>query len=362
MGRRTARPGEPSRADIERPVGLRFKHLGGFVDELAANVSTGGMFIRTARPHPVGSVFEFELRPASDRPHIAGKAQVVWVRRQRAGEDVDRPAGMGVRFVELDDESRRDIAELVAVQSATGGTPAETGSPEDDPAVVVSTAGAEASAADPPAGAGRPAPASTTPPPPRGRAAAAATDRRGWRPAYVVLVALLVAAFAFVLAQRPPAESPAESPAEPPAESPAESPDSTPQAAAEPSAAPPPAGEPAAAAPRRAGPSRAVEAWAEAWSEQRVEDYLAAYSPRFVPGDGLDRQSWERQRRARLLAPGAIAVGLAFIEVEEVGAGRSRVRFVQAYESDSYRDVVRKVLELENGADGWKIVRETVEP
>jgi len=45
-----------------------------------------------------------------------------------------------------------------------------------------------------------------------------------------------------------------------------------------------------------------------------------------------------------------------------VDTDRSRVRFVQSYESDSYRDVVRKALVIERRGNGWKILQETVEP
>ena len=48
--------------------------------------------------------------------------------------------------------------------------------------------------------------------------------------------------------------------------------------------------------------------------------------------------------------------------VGEIDPERSRVRFVQAYESDSYRDVVRKTLDLKRLDGGWKILREAVEP
>ena len=40
----------------------------------ARDVSTGGMFIRTSRPHPVGAVLEFELRPGDALPAIAAAA------------------------------------------------------------------------------------------------------------------------------------------------------------------------------------------------------------------------------------------------------------------------------------------------
>jgi hypothetical protein len=105
-----------------------------------------------------------------------------------------------------------------------------------------------------------------------------------------------------------------------------------------------------------------VDEWARAWSEQRVDDSIATYSRRFTPPGGLDRPAWETQRRAPILKPRRVEVALALVELEELEPGRSRVRFVQAYESDSYRDVVRKVLDLELTERGWKILRERVEP
>ena len=358
MGRRTARPGEASRADYELPVRLRFKHLGEFIDELVANVSTGGMFIRTARPHPVGSVFEFQLGMGDGGPPVDGKAQVAWIRRR--SDHPGEPAGMGVRFAELDDSSRRRLAEQIAApQEADGGPigvepPADDAPADDDGAaadVPSPDAGASDRAAPRPTAPARPTPAAN-PPLAVGRAAAAASESRRPRLAWLAAAAVLAVVLAYAIWRRPAADPPGEP--RPAAAA----------AVAVEEAAPRPPGEPlpAAEAARPAGQAETLESWALAWSEQRIEDYLDVYSPRFVPSDGLDRASWQRQRRARILAPQTIHVGLAFVEVEEVSEELSRVRFVQSYESDSYSDVVRKVIDLERGADGWKILREAVEP
>ena len=352
MEGRTTRPGEEARIPIEQEIGLRFKHLGEFVAELAANLSTGGMFIRTRQPHPVGSVFEFELRLAGDQPLIAGKAQVAWIRRR--GEAPEEPAGMGVRFVELDDDSRRQVAELVAAREAAGGQPVDLAAPQESSrddappaaggpeAVAASPAvgGTAGAAAAPPSAAAVAAPALLV-----GRAAAAPARRS--RLPWLLLIVVLVAALAAAFWPRPGARttaSPSETPARPAAESAAaEAPDAAVEAAPEPR------------------PADLVEEWARAWSEQRVDDYLATYSPRFEPDGRLSREAWEERRRARLLAPRWIEVGLAFVEIEETGPDRVRVRFVQEYQSDSFHDVVRKYLDLGREADGWKILRESVE-
>ena len=352
MKRRTTRPGEKARIPIEREIGLRFKLRGDFVAELASNLSTGGMFIRTRRPHPVGSVFDFELSLADDRPLIAGKAQVAWVRRRE--ETPEEPAGMGVRFVELDDDSRRHVAELVAGDQTPGGEQAELAAPEEpsrdeapsatggpETAAARPAARGAAVAAAPPAAAA----AGAVPTLPAGRAAAA-PERRSRLP-WILLVAALAAALAVAFWPRPAARTTAsagETPTRPAAES---------AAAEAPVVAVEPAPEP--------GPADLVEEWARAWSEQRVDDYLATYSAGFEPDGGLGREAWQEQRRARLLAPRWIEVGLAFVEMEEIGPDRVRVRFVQEYESDSFHDVVRKFLDLGREADGWKILRESVE-
>ena len=119
MERRKTRPGEAARIALHQAIALRFKRFGDFSDALSADISTGGMFVRAPSPHPVGSVFEFELRLSDEAPPIAGKAQVAWVRRR--SDNADEPIGMGVRFVELADDSRRQIARLVAGPEAGGG-------------------------------------------------------------------------------------------------------------------------------------------------------------------------------------------------------------------------------------------------
>lgn len=114
MIKRTKQKGEQPRAAVERPISLRFHRLGEFLAETTADISSGGMFICTESPHPVASIFEFELRPDDDMPVIRGKAQVAWVRSRAEG--TGRPAGMGARFVELDEAGRQILERLVSGQ------------------------------------------------------------------------------------------------------------------------------------------------------------------------------------------------------------------------------------------------------
>lgn len=101
---------------MARPVAFRFNHFSDFQDGKLVDLSAGGMFVRTDALHPVASVFEFRFRPAADLPTVSGKAQVVWLRGRHGSEDAQ--AGMGARFVELDDQSRRLIERVMGDQGA----------------------------------------------------------------------------------------------------------------------------------------------------------------------------------------------------------------------------------------------------
>ncbi len=105
-------PLRKERIDLQRKVSLKFKEFQGFVTEFSENLSTGGMFIRTSSPQPPGSMFDFEFTLGEDTMLIHGLGEVVWVREEDEG--FDRPAGMGVRFLSLDPDSRQLIDQIVA--------------------------------------------------------------------------------------------------------------------------------------------------------------------------------------------------------------------------------------------------------
>ncbi|MFQ5349088.1 MAG: TIGR02266 family protein [Thermoanaerobaculia bacterium] len=114
-------PFESRRVPLERRITLKFQHRDGFVNEYAANVSLKGMFITAWVPEPCGSVFLFEVQVADRQRLIHGVGEVVWVRE--AEESPERPSGMGVRFLKLDEASREVINGMVDSHVRRGGTP-----------------------------------------------------------------------------------------------------------------------------------------------------------------------------------------------------------------------------------------------
>ncbi|MCH7666708.1 MAG: PilZ domain-containing protein [Acidobacteria bacterium] len=112
--------------------------------------------------------------------------------------------------------------------------------------------------------------------------------------------------------------------------------------------------------PLRETVRRAVKNWARAWSERHVDDYLSFYSEDFRPASGVTRAVWEARRRDRLVTQGAIRVAVVLLEVEEVSPTEMRVTFTQSYQSDRFRDRVRKTLRMSWNDDAWKIAEEIV--
>ncbi|MFQ5349087.1 MAG: TIGR02266 family protein, partial [Thermoanaerobaculia bacterium] len=110
------RPPESQRVPLEREVVLEFEHFSSFIREYSANISLGGMFVKTDQLHLPETVFKFEIRLADDAPLIAGLAKVLWVRETEEG--ASRPTGMGVRFLQLEDEGRRLIEQIVEEHTA----------------------------------------------------------------------------------------------------------------------------------------------------------------------------------------------------------------------------------------------------
>jgi len=92
-----------------------------FIEHHSHDVSRGGIFIKTPSPFLPGTLLKFEIRIADDKPMLQGVGRVVW-KREAAGAGPDKPAGMGVKFIKVDEASRALIDRLVT--SKGGGVSA----------------------------------------------------------------------------------------------------------------------------------------------------------------------------------------------------------------------------------------------
>ncbi|HEY3819337.1 MAG TPA: TIGR02266 family protein [Polyangiaceae bacterium] len=104
-------------------VSLNVRYKSATVDEFIENhahdVSRGGIYIKTANPFPPGTLLKFEIRLASDQAVIAGVGRVVW-KRDAGTSNGERPAGMGVKFIKIDEPSKTVIDRLVNTKPDAG--------------------------------------------------------------------------------------------------------------------------------------------------------------------------------------------------------------------------------------------------
>ena len=104
-------------------VSLNVRYKSATVDEFIENhahdVSRGGIYIKTGSPFPPGTLLKFEIRLASDQAVITGVGRVVWKRDTSQGTS-ERPSGMGVKFIKIDEPSKTVIDRLVNSRSDAG--------------------------------------------------------------------------------------------------------------------------------------------------------------------------------------------------------------------------------------------------
>ena len=95
-----------------------------FIDNQSLDVSVGGVFVKTQTPFAPGTLLKLEILVASEPSSITGVGRVVW-KREPTQATAERPAGMGVKFIKIDDVSRQTIDRLVTAALAAGPAPAE---------------------------------------------------------------------------------------------------------------------------------------------------------------------------------------------------------------------------------------------
>lgn len=100
-----------------------------------------------------------------------------------------------------------------------------------------------------------------------------------------------------------------------------------------------------------------LQGWAAAWSGKTPDIYFSYYAKDYVP-PGIERSTWETQRRERIVSPQWIKIGLSEFRFKNLPGNRVRARFVQDYQSDDYHDKIRKEVVLGQTPDGWRILTE----
>jgi uncharacterized protein (TIGR02266 family) len=107
------------RAELSLLVQYRFNTFEEFLAEYSIDISVGGMFIRTDAPRPEGSMIYLQFALRDGHKLIEGLGKVVRV--NPPGSPIP---GMGVEFVNLDDDSSSLISDIVDTKLTKKSPPA----------------------------------------------------------------------------------------------------------------------------------------------------------------------------------------------------------------------------------------------
>ena len=101
---------ERSEERISATLKVSYGSYNEFIIEYTSNVSKGGIFIKTKRHHEVNEVVDLSLIvPGIDNPLII-KGEVVHIKIQ---DLPDEDAGVGVKFIEINPESRKALIDFM---------------------------------------------------------------------------------------------------------------------------------------------------------------------------------------------------------------------------------------------------------
>ena len=98
------------RAPVSLLIQYRFDTLEDFLAEYSTDISIGGMFIRTKDLREEGSLIYLQFYLRDGAKLIEGLGRVV---RINPPEESGAPGGMGVEFVNFDEESMKLISQIV---------------------------------------------------------------------------------------------------------------------------------------------------------------------------------------------------------------------------------------------------------
>ncbi|WP_437594752.1 TIGR02266 family protein [Sorangium sp. So ce1000] len=110
---------DPRARVLQMTVRYKSATVDEFIEHHSHDVSRGGIFIKTPSPFPAGTLLKFEIRLQDEQAVIAGVGRVVWKREPAQASDA-HPAGMGVKFIKIDEKSKAVITRLVDAQAGAG--------------------------------------------------------------------------------------------------------------------------------------------------------------------------------------------------------------------------------------------------
>jgi uncharacterized protein (TIGR02266 family) len=103
---------DPRSRALNLTVRYKSATVADFVEDHSYDISRGGLFIKTANPFATGTLLKFEVRIVGEKTVIDGVGRVAWRREKNLGPG--KPAGMGIKFIRIDDACVQVIEHAVA--------------------------------------------------------------------------------------------------------------------------------------------------------------------------------------------------------------------------------------------------------
>jgi uncharacterized protein (TIGR02266 family) len=94
---------------LEVDYGNRNNYLFAYIRDISGT----GIFIRTHTPEPPGTRLNLRFTPKGGKLPFELEGEVIWVNPLRPGHPDNLDPGMGIRFVDCDNDERRRLVELV---------------------------------------------------------------------------------------------------------------------------------------------------------------------------------------------------------------------------------------------------------
>jgi len=91
-----------------KTLSLVFKSKTSLINAFSGNASPGGLYIKTPKPLAKGEQFSLKLQLPEDPTPISTTCEVAWSRSESSDPE-QKPVGMGIKFIEINDTDRQRL-------------------------------------------------------------------------------------------------------------------------------------------------------------------------------------------------------------------------------------------------------------
>lgn len=104
---------ERSEERLNTKLMVSYNNYNEFITKYTRDVSKGGTFINTNRPHKINEIIELSLDVPGLNSPLKIKGEVVHIKIHNVK---DEDAGIGVKFLDIDEESRKALVDFIKFQ------------------------------------------------------------------------------------------------------------------------------------------------------------------------------------------------------------------------------------------------------